>query len=98
MGQVDVPMKGYLNRPEDTAKFFASSDEGFVHTGDLGHYDDSGVLYFDGRHKELIKYKYFHVYPLEIENIINSHPDVIEAKICLTRDTICYIRHCIQMF
>ena len=79
MGKVDLFMKGYLNRPEETAKFFG--DDGFVHTGDLGHYDENGMLYFDGRHKELIKYKNYHLYPMEIENVINTHPDVIEVGV-----------------
>ena len=79
MGKVDLFMKGYLNRPEETAKFFG--DDGFVHTGDLGHYDENGMLYFDGRHKELIKYKNYHLYPIEIENIINTHPDAIEVGV-----------------
>ena len=46
-----------------------------------GHYNEDGILYFDGRHKELIKYKNYHLYPLEIENIICSHTDVIEAAV-----------------
>ena len=79
MVKMDVVMKGYLNRPEENAKFFA--DDGFVHTGDLGHYNENGTLYFDGRHKELIKYKNCHLYPLEIENVIRSHPDVLETGV-----------------
>ena len=77
--KLDVVMKGYLNRPDENSHFFA--EDGFIRTGDLGHYDDKGLLYFDGRHKELIKYKNYHLYPLEIENIINSHPEVLEAAV-----------------
>jgi 4-coumarate--CoA ligase len=72
-------MKGYLNRPEENTKFFA--EDGFFHTGDLAHYDENGVLYFEGRLKELIKYKNCHLYPLEIENVITTHPDIIEAAV-----------------
>ena len=46
-------MIGYLNRPEEDAKFFAP--HGFIRTGDLGHFDDQGILYYDGRNKDLIK-------------------------------------------
>ena len=72
-------MKGYLNRPEETADFFA--EDGFVHTGDLAHYNEKGVLFFDGRHKDLIKFKNYHIYPLEIENVLCSHKDILEAGV-----------------
>ena len=49
---------------------FFGGGEGFLRSGDLGHYDDKGNLYFDGRIKELIKYKNFHLYPNELEEII----------------------------
>merc|ERR1712144_19587 len=78
-------MKGYLNRPEENAKFFA--EDGFIHTGDLAHYDDNGCLYFEGRLKELIKYKNYHLYPLEIEKLICQHPEVIEAGVFGTPDS-----------
>ena len=74
-----INMKGYLNRPEENAKFFAPN--GFFHTGDLAHYDDAGVLHFDGRLKDLIKYKNHHLYPLEIEQVICQHPEVVEAGV-----------------
>ena len=72
-------MRGYLNNPAETLKFFATN--GFAHTGDLGHYDEDGIIFFDGRLKDLIKYKNCHLYPIEIENIICTHPDVIEAGV-----------------
>jgi 4-coumarate--CoA ligase len=68
-----------LNRPEENAKFFGK--DGFVHTGDLARYDENGILFFEGRHKDLIKYKNCHLYPLEIENIITAHPDVADAGV-----------------
>ena len=74
-----INMKGYLNRPEENSRFFAPN--GYIHTGDLAHYDAKGLLYFDGRLKDLIKYKNYHLYPLEIEQVIGQHPDVIEAGV-----------------
>ena len=72
-------MKGYLNRPDENKKFFGKN--GFIHTGDLASYSKNGMLKYEGRQKELIKYKNHHLYPLEIENIICTHPDVIEAAV-----------------
>ena len=74
-----ITMKSYLNRPKENIKFF--DQDGFVHTGDLGSYNETGKLTFEGRLKELIKYKNIHVYPLEIENVICSHPDVVDVGV-----------------
>ncbi len=79
VAKAPLHMKGYLNRPEEDAKIFAA--DGFVKTGDLGHYDEEGIVYFDGRHKELIKYKNCHLYPKELEDVIMKHPGVIEAGV-----------------
>ena len=79
MAKMDFYMKGYLNRPKETDEFF--SKDGFIHTGDLGHYDINGLLHFDGRLKELIKYKNNHLFPMEIETIISSHPGVSEVAV-----------------
>ena len=49
LAKCGVNMKGYLNRPEENAKFFAP--DGFIHTGDLAHYDENGFIHFDGRLK-----------------------------------------------
>ena len=52
MAKSDIVMKGYLNPPEETSAIF--SKDGFVHTGDLARYDENGVLYYEGRLKELV--------------------------------------------
>lgn len=55
-------MSGYLNNPEATAQTIDS--DGWLHTGDIGHYDEDGNFYVVDRLKELIKYKGFQVlYP-----------------------------------
>ena len=77
LAKSDYKMKGYLNRPEDDAKFFRP--DGFVHTGDLAHYDNDFVLYHDGRLKGLIKHRHFVVSPDELEKIIMKHPGVHEV-------------------
>ena len=77
--KTDCPMLGYINHPVENEKFFGK--EGFCHSGDLGHYDDNGVLYFDGRLKELIKYKNYHLYPNELEELILSHEAVEDVAV-----------------
>jgi len=75
----DYPMLGYLNHPEENERFFGN--DGFLHSGDLGHYDEAGNLYFDGRLKELIKYKNFHLYPNELEELLMAHDGVQDAAV-----------------
>jgi acyl-CoA synthetase (AMP-forming)/AMP-acid ligase II len=58
-------MKGYLNRPEETAA--AIDVHGWYHTGDVGHVDDEGWFFIVDRTKELIKYKGMQVAPAELE-------------------------------
>lgn len=72
-------MKGYLNNPEATA---ATIDEdGWLHTGDIGHVDADGHLYIVDRLKELIKYKGFQVPPAELEALLLTHPAVADAAV-----------------
>ena len=72
-------MKGYLNEPEETAKTLKTHDDGFVwlHTGDLGVMDEDGFVYFRQRMKRLIIVSGLNVYPSQVENAIDSHPDVL---------------------
>ncbi len=72
-------MKGYLNRPEENAEFFGI--DGFVHTGDLGHYDGDGMLYFDGKLKDVIKYQNAQISPVHIEAVLSTHPGVKEVGV-----------------
>lgn len=58
-GYLPFQFTGYLNNPKATAKTI--DPEGWVHTGDAGHYDEEGYLYIVDRIKELIKYKGFQV-------------------------------------
>ena len=71
-------MKGYLNHAEATAGAFAG---GWFHTGDLGYLDEDGFLFIAGRAKELIIRGGYNVYPLEIENVLRTHPAVVEAAV-----------------
>ena len=72
-------MKGYLNRPEENSNFFGPDN--YYKTGDYASYNSNGNLKYEGRLKELIKYKNCHLYPLEIENVICKHPKVYEAGV-----------------
>ena len=72
-------MKGYLNRPEDTA---ASIDrEGWYHSGDVGYVDEEGWFYIVDRTKELIKYKGLQVAPAELEALLLTHPAVLDVAV-----------------
>jgi acyl-CoA synthetase (AMP-forming)/AMP-acid ligase II len=72
-------MKGYLNRPDDTA---ASIDrEGWYHTGDVGYVDADGWFFIVDRTKELIKYKGMQVAPAELEALLLTHPAVLDAAV-----------------
>ena len=72
-------MKGYLNNPEATAATI--DDEGWLHTGDIGHIDADGHLYVVDRLKELIKYKGFQVPPAELEALLLTHPKIADAAV-----------------
>jgi len=72
-------MKGYLNNPRATA--ITLDEDGWLHTGDLGHVDADGHLFVVDRLKELIKYKGFQVPPAELESLLLTHPAVADAAV-----------------
>ena len=72
-------MKGYIGNHDATADII--DEEGWLHTGDLGHYDEDGFFYITDRKKELIKYKGYQVSPTELEQILLTHPDVDDVAV-----------------
>ena len=71
-------MKGYLKRPEATAEVLKNE---WLHTGDLARTDEDGYIYIIDRKKDLIIRGGYNVYPREIEEVLYTHPDVIEAAV-----------------
>lgn len=72
-------MKGYLNNPKATAETI--TEEGWLRTGDIAHFDADGFLYVTDRLKELIKVKGFQVAPAELEALLLTHPDITDAAV-----------------
>lgn len=71
-------MKGYWNRPEETAKTLR---DGWLYTGDLGYMDEKGYFYIVDRKKDMIIASGFNIYPREIEEVLYEHPAVQEAVV-----------------
>jgi long-chain acyl-CoA synthetase len=71
-------MKGYWNMPEETNRTIR---DGWLYTGDLAKVDEHGFFYIVGRKKELIIASGYKVYPVEVEEVIYTHPHVMEAAI-----------------
>ena len=70
-------MKGYWNRPDETAKVMLS--DGWLRTGDVGRMDSKGFVYIEDRKKDMILVSGFNVYPNEVEAAVVTHPAVLEA-------------------
>jgi len=71
-------MQGYLNKPEQTQEAF---EGGWLHTGDIGRYDEDGFLYIVGRSKDVIITGGFNVFPREVEDVLSAHADVKQAVV-----------------
>jgi long-chain acyl-CoA synthetase len=78
-------MRGYLGRPDDTARALQG---GWLHTGDVGHFDDGGHLYLVDRVRDMIIRGGENVYPREIESVLHGHPAVLEAVVVGRPDAI----------
>ncbi len=70
-------MKGYWNRPDETAKVI--SPDGFLATGDIGVMDENGYVRIVDRKKDMILVSGFNVYPNELEAVVAAHPGVLEC-------------------
>lgn len=77
--------KAYYNRPDATAKAY---DNGWLHTGDYGYRDAEGFFYFVDRSSNMIKRGGENVSCSEIENILSSHPQIMEAVVIGVADSI----------
>ncbi|MGK3205740.1 class I adenylate-forming enzyme family protein [Amycolatopsis sp. MEPSY49] len=71
-------MRGYLGRPDDTARVIV---DGWLHTGDVGHLDADGYLTLVGRSKDMIIRGGENNYPKEIEDVLTGDPAVLEAAV-----------------
>lgn len=72
-------MKGYHNNDKATNQTI--SPDGWLRTGDIGHYDENFDFYITDRLKELIKVKGFQVPPAELEEILRTHPDITDSAV-----------------
>ncbi|WGD53439.1 long-chain fatty acid--CoA ligase [Bradyrhizobium sp. CB1650] len=72
-------MAGYWNRPDETAKVMTA--DGYFRTGDIGVMDERGYTKIVDRKKDMILVSGFNVYPNEIEEVIASHPGVLECAV-----------------
>ena len=70
-------MKGYYKRPEETVRAF--THDGFLRTGDVATIDSEGFVRIVDRKKDMILVSGFNVYPNEVEDVIASHPGVLEV-------------------
>lgn len=73
-------MKGYWNRPEETAQTLVSyAGKTWLRTGDIARLDEKGFCHIIDRKKDLIVTSGHNVYPREVEEILTQHPAVLEA-------------------
>lgn len=72
-------MKGYIGNTDATKDTI--DENGWLHTGDIGYYDENGEWYIVDRIKELIKYKAFQVPPAEIEALLLTNPQINDAGV-----------------
>ncbi|HEY7053896.1 MAG TPA: long-chain fatty acid--CoA ligase [Mycobacterium sp.] len=74
----DVVMSGYWNNPQATA---ATLKKGWLHTGDMGSFDERGYLTLRDRSKDVVISGGSNIYPREVEEVLVEHPAVVEAAV-----------------
>ena len=81
-------MLGYMDNPEETASTLRRHGDGriWLHTGDLGHMDQDGFVYFRQRIKRMIVTSGYNVYPSQLENIIDGHEKVLLSCVIGIKD------------
>jgi long-chain acyl-CoA synthetase len=71
-------MVGYWHKPEETRETLVN---GWLHSGDMGYYDEEGYIYIADRKKDMIISGGENVYPREVEEVLYRHPAVMEAAV-----------------
>src|SRR5690625_4266804 len=71
-------MKGYYKMPEETAQ---TIKDGWLHRGDMAREDEDGYFYIVDRKKDMIIVGGYNVFPREVEEVLYSHPDVVESAV-----------------
>ena len=81
-------MLGYMDQPQETAQALRRHTDGriWLHTGDLGHMDQDGFVYFRQRMKRMIITSGYNVYPSQLENIIDGHEKVLLSCVIGVKD------------
>ena len=81
-------MMGYMDNPEETAGALKRHYDGriWLHTGDLGHMDQDGFVYFRQRMKRMIITSGYNVYPSQLENVIDGHEKVLLSCVIGVKD------------
>jgi acyl-CoA synthetase (AMP-forming)/AMP-acid ligase II len=74
----DSSFSGYWKNPEKTAETLRN---GWVHTGDVATRDEDGYIYIVDRKKEMIVSGGVNIYPAEVETVLYTHPDVLQAAV-----------------
>ena len=74
----DGVMKGYYKNPEKTEE---TIKKGWLYTGDLGRVDNEGFIYIVGRKKDLIITGGENIYPVEVEEVLHSHPKIKDVAV-----------------
>ncbi|WP_067825323.1 long-chain-fatty-acid--CoA ligase [Actinomadura kijaniata] len=75
----DQNTPGYRGRPQETARLLAG--DGWLRTGDAGYLDREGYLFLTDRIKDMIVTGAENVYPIEVEEVLASHPDIADVAV-----------------